>query len=163
MSQSGATSLRVQGTKLKLTSSSSAHTSKWTSAQIYMIHISSNLLTAKFSNNSTWYSLRLKNNYRKTIFFNAEPYQIGSIMKAIIRSSVPYKRKKIEIFSGIFALKFCEFWHFFSRQKPALLFPAQNHRQPRFTAPHSGMSQKSRRKVAEIRRRTLFFFFLEIT
>ena len=67
--------------------------------------------------------------------------------------------KKCEIFSGIFALKFCEFRRFFSRQKPAFLFPAKNLRQPRFTAPRSGMSQKSRRKVAELRRRTFFFFF----
>ena len=68
------------------------------------------------------------------------------------------KCEKCEIFSGIFALKFCEFRRFFSRQKPAFLFPAKNRRQPRFTAPPSGMSQKSRRKVAEIRRRTFFFF-----
>ena len=70
------------------------------------------------------------------------------------------KCEKCEIFSGIFALKFCEFPRFFSRQKPAFLFPAKNRRQPRFTAFRSGMSQKSRRKVGELRRRT--FFFLEI-
>ena len=75
------------------------------------------------------------------------------------------KCEKCKIFSGIFALKFCELWRFFSRQKPAFLFPAKNRRQPRFTAPCCGMSQKSRRKVAELRRRTFFsfFFFLEIT
>ena len=69
------------------------------------------------------------------------------------------KCNKCEIFSGIFALKFCEFRRFFSRQKPAFLFPAKNRRQLQFTAPRSGMSQKSRRKVAELRRRTYFFFF----
>ena len=71
------------------------------------------------------------------------------------------KCEKCEIFSGIFALKFCEFRRFFSRQKPAFLFSAKNLRQPRVTAPRSGMSQKSRRKVAELRPRTFFFFFLE--
>ena len=65
--------------------------------------------------------------------------------------SVPYKRKKVRNFSGIFALKFCEFMRFFSRQKPAFLFPAKNRGQLRFTAPHSGMSHKSWRKVAEFR------------
>ena len=33
------------------------------------------------------------------------------------------KCEKCEIFSGIFALKFCEFWRFFSCQKPAFFFP----------------------------------------
>ena len=79
-------------------------------------------------------------------------------------SVFPISAKKCEIFCGIFALKFCEFQRFFSRQKPTFLFPAKNLRQPQFmTAPHSGMSQKSRRKVAELRRRIFFFFFLEIT
>ena len=73
----------------------------------------------------------------------------------------PISAKKCEIFSGIFALKFCEFQRFFSRQKPAFLFPAKNLRQSRFTTPRSGMSQKSRRKVAELRQRTFFFFFGE--
>ena len=69
------------------------------------------------------------------------------------------KCEECEIFSGIFTLKFCEFRRFFSRQKPAFLFPAKNGRQPRFTAPRSGMLQKSRRKVTELRRKTFFFFF----
>ena len=69
------------------------------------------------------------------------------------------KCENCEIFSCIFALKVCEFRRFFSHQKPAFLFPAKNLRQPRFTAPCSGMSQKSRRKVAELRQRTFFFFF----
>ena len=72
----------------------------------------------------------------------------------------PINAKKCEIFSGIFALKFCEFRRFFSRQKPAFLFPAKNRRQLRFTASCSGMSHKLRRKLAELRQRT--FFFLEI-
>ena len=67
------------------------------------------------------------------------------------------KCEKCEIFSGVFALKFWEFRRFFSHQKPAFLFLAKNLRQLRFTAPHSGMSRKSRRKVAEFRQRTFFF------
>ena len=69
--------------------------------------------------------------------------------------------EKYEIFSRIFALKFCKFRRFFSRQKPAFLFPTKNRRQLRFTAPCSGMSHKAQRKLAEFRRRTSFFF-LEI-
>ena len=63
--------------------------------------------------------------------------------------SVPYKRKKVRNF----------FQHFRTEilRIPAFLFPAKNLRQPRFTAPRSGMLQKSRRKVAELRRRTFFF------
>ena len=63
-------------------------------------------------------------------------------------------------FSGIFALKFCEFRRFFSRQKPAFLFTAKNQRQRQFTAPRSYMSYEVRKKLAELRRRT--FFFLQI-
>ena len=71
----------------------------------------------------------------------------------------PVSAKKCEIFFGIFALKFCEFRRFFSSQKPAFLFPTKNRRHLRFVAPRSGMSHKSRRKVAEFRRRTFFFYF----
>ena len=71
------------------------------------------------------------------------------------------KCEKCEIFSGIFSLKFCKFRRFFSRQKPAFLFPAKNLRQLRFTAPRSGMSQKLQRKVAKLRRRAFFFYFGE--
>ena len=58
----------------------------------------------------------------------------------------PISTKKCEIFSGIFALKFCEFRHFCFLLKTLL------------TVPRSVMSQKSRRKVAELRRSTFFFF-----
>ena len=71
----------------------------------------------------------------------------------------PISAKKCKIFSGIFALKFCEFRRFFSRQKSAFLFPAKNRRQLWFTASCSGMSHKLRRKLAELRQRTFFFFF----
>ena len=71
----------------------------------------------------------------------------------------PISAEKCEIFFGIFALKFCELRRFFSRQKPAFLFPAKNCRQLWVTAPCSGMSHKSRRKLAELRQRTFFFFF----
>ena len=71
----------------------------------------------------------------------------------------PISAKKCKIFSGIFALKFCKFWRFFSCQKAEFLFPAKNRRQLWFMAPHSGMSHKSRRKLAELKGKT---FFLEI-
>ena len=48
----------------------------------------------------------------------------NAILEAIW-SVFPISAKKCEIFSGILALKFCEFWRFFSRQKPAFLFPAK--------------------------------------
>ena len=92
------------------------------------------------------------------------------------------KCKKCKILSGIFALKFCEYQRFFSRQKLAFLFPAKNRRQLQVRAPRSGTSHKERRKLAVFRRRTFFcfgdqhkirekdasistmtFFFLEIT
>ena len=82
-------------------------------------------------------------------------------MSARLAPVFPISTKKCEIFFGIFALKFCKFRRFFSRQKPAFLFPAKNRRQLRFTAPCSGISHKSRRKVAELGQKTFFFF--EIT
>ena len=78
-----------------------------------------------------------------------------SLSEIVPKSVFPISAKKCEIFSGILALNYCEFRRFFSRQKLAFLFPAINLRQPRFTAPHSGMSRKSRRKVAELK--TFFF------
>ena len=69
------------------------------------------------------------------------------------RPVFPISAKKCEIFSGIFALKFCEFRRFFSRQKPAFLFPAKNLRQPRFTYGASLWY------VAEIAEKKLLFFF----
>ena len=62
------------------------------------------------------------------------------------------KCKKCKIFSGIFALKFCEFRHFFSCQKPVFLFATKNRRQLWFTR------LEARRKLAEFRRRTFFFW-----
>ena len=77
---------------------------------------------------------------------------------AFLQGSVPYKRKKVRNFFRHFCTEILQIPGFFSRQKPAFLFPAKNRRQLRFTAPRSGILQKSRRKVAELRRRTFFFF-----
>ena len=99
---------------------------------------------------------------RQTLFSTKIFLRVERVFLEVLTPVFPISAKKCEkceIFSGIFALKFCEFRRFFSRQKPAFLFPAKNLRQPRFTAPRSGMSQKSRRKVAELRRRPFFFFF----
>ena len=76
--------------------------------------------------------------------------------------SVPYKRKKVQKvrnFFRHFRTEILRIPAFFLPLKTGGLFPAKNLRQPRFTAPRSGTSQKSRRKVAELRRRTFFFSF----
>ena len=72
---------------------------------------------------------------------------------------LPMSAKKCKIFSGIYALKFCEFRRFFSCQKPAFLFLVKNHRKLRFAACRSGMSHKSQRKLAKLRQRTFFYFY----
>ena len=66
--------------------------------------------------------------YRKT-------YSIRAVLSTMFLMSAK-KCEKYEIFSGIFALNFCEVRRFFSRQKPAFLFPTENRRQLRFVAPH---------------------------
>ena len=81
---------------------------------------------------------------------------------SIYSTSVPYKRKKVQNFFRHFRTEVLRNPAFFlppktgvfvSRQKPAFLFPAKNRSQLRFAAPRSGMSHKSRRKLAELRRR----------
>ena len=78
----------------------------------------------------------------------------------IIGSSVSISAKKCEIFSGIFAPKFCEFRSFFSCQKPAFLFPAKKRRQLRFTAPRSGLwyVAQSAEKTCRTQAKDLFLF-----
>ena len=62
----------------------------------------------------------------------------------------PISAKKCEIFSGIFALKFCEFRRFFSRQKPAILFPPKKRR---FFFPPKTIDSCSSRRLALVCRR----------
>ena len=87
-------------------------------------------------------------------------YMPDTTVPVVSRRVFPKSAKKWEIFFGIFALKFCEFRRFFSRQKSTFLSLVKNHRQLWFTAPRSGMSHKARRKLAELRRRIFFFFFV---
>ena len=90
---------------------------------------------------------------------------VSSTPPLLLGAVFPISAKKCEkcnIFSGIWSLKFCKFQRFFSRQKPAFLFPAKNHRQLRFTVPCSGMSHESQKKLAELRRRTFLFFEINI-
>ena len=75
----------------------------------------------------------------------------------------PISEKKCKIFSGIFALNFCEFWHIFSCQKLAFLFPTKNCRPLLFMVPHCCMSHEERRKLAELGRKTFFLFFWRST
>ena len=83
----------------------------------------------------------------------------GTLLKTCTVFPISTKKcEKCEIVSSIFALKFCEFRRFFSHLKPAYLCPAKNRRQLQFTAPRSRMSHEARRKLAELRRRTSFFF-----
>ena len=83
--------------------------------------------------------------------------------KLQLRGSVPYKRKKSEIFSGIFALNFCEVRHFFSCQKLAFLFPAENRRQLQFVTPRPYLLHETSRILGYLRisQTDDFFFFLE--
>ena len=73
-------------------------------------------------------------------------------------SSVPYKRKKVRNFFWHFCTEILRILAFFLPPKTGIFVSAKNRRQLRFTAACSGMSHKSRRKLAELRRRTFFFF-----
>ena len=56
-------------------------------------------------------------------------------LKVVIFISVPYNRKKMRNFFRHFRTEFLRSSFFFSRQNPAFLFPAENHRQLLFAAP----------------------------